>query len=170
MHRCCPTLLHSLNIDVMARFHSRITSSIDPSLNPRMLTLRAIIECAVARPSRIIRTNFDSGKIVTSFRIDLSVNGSLLHRRGARAPCFAMMLSMYAPSALSRTSLVTFACDSRCSSFAERCMLLCMARMRGMTRVSSPQRTSGCASSIARISVVPLRGTPPIHIIGTSFL
>jgi len=34
--------------------------------------------------------------------------------------------------------------------------------MRGITRVSSPHLTSGWASSIALINVVPLLGTPPI--------
>ena len=37
-----------------------------------------------------------------------------------------------------------------------------------MIRVSSPQRTSGCASSITRRSVVPLRGTPPTNMRGES--
>ena len=36
-------------------------------------------------------------------------------------------------------------------------------KMRGMTLVSSPHRTSGCASNMARIKVVPLRGTPPMN-------
>ncbi len=38
--------------------------------------------------------------------------------------------------------------------------------IRGTTLVSSPHRTSGCASSITLMRVVPERGTPPIKMIG----
>jgi len=39
-------------------------------------------------------------------------------------------------------------------------------KTRGMTLVSSPHRTSGWTSRIARINVVPDRGIPPTQIIG----
>lgn len=43
-------------------------------------------------------------------------------------------------------------------------------RILGITRVSSPQRMSGWASSMTRINVVPDRGTPPTNTIGVLWL
>lgn len=43
-----------------------------------------------------------------------------------------------------------------------------MVKRRGITRVSSPHRTALWASSITRISVVPLLGKPPMKMIGVS--
>jgi len=74
--------------------------------------------------------------------------------------------SMKAATADESTSLVRPACCRRFDSFSDFCHCAFIPNRRGITRVSSPQRTSGWASNIARISVVPLRGIPPIKISG----
>ncbi|TNN66446.1 hypothetical protein EYF80_023354 [Liparis tanakae] len=76
--------------------------------------------------------------------------------------------SRNARTAESNTWSVTPASSSRILSFTERLQVARMARRRGITRVSSPHRTALWASSMTRISVVPLRGKPPMKMRGVS--
>lgn len=71
-------------------------------------------------------------------------------------------------TAASNTWSVTPASSSRILSLTDRLQVALMANRRGITRVSSPHRTELCASSMTRISVVPLRGNPPMKMSGVS--
>ena len=81
---------------------------------------------------------------------------TLLHSLGAGSPCLATTSRMKDEMAEARTSSVRPASSSRMLSFWDffQCDLICSSR--GTTLVSSPHLTSGWASSMARINVVPL--------------
>ena len=117
---------------------------------------------------RVLRTKIllTFGKSSITYEPILSVSGSLLHSRGAGSPCLAMISKQNCAIALLSTSLCMPASSSRMLSFSDFIQCERSWRIRGMTRVSWPHRTSGWASSIARISVVPERGTPPINTSG----
>ena len=133
---------------------------------PDMVTLRDMMLWTTARPSRINRTYLELGNNWARYTLDLRVNGSLLHKCGAGSPCLATTSNMKAAKAESMTSSDNPASCKRFHSRAEWAHWLLIPNNRGMTRVSSPHRISGCASNIARIRVVPLRGTPPTNIKG----
>ena len=162
------TWVHWVYMCSIARFQSDKHPRYDLVSNPRIVTFLDMIEWAVARPSLIIKMNFELGKISRILLIDLNVKGSLLHSLGAVSPCLAIILNMYAPKASFKTSLVIFASESRWDSSCDFIIEPCMPRILGITLVSSPHLISGWASSMALASVVPLLGTPPTHMMGTS--
>lgn len=69
----------------------------------------------------------------------MRVSGSLLHKRGAGSPCFAMISKQNCAMALFMTSLVMPASCRRSDSFSDFSQCERSCRMRGMTRVSCPQ-------------------------------
>ena len=94
----------------------------------------------------------------------------MLHSLGAGSPCLATTSRMKDEMAEARTSSVRPASSSRMLSFWDFFQWDLICSSRGTTRVSSPQRTSGCASSIARIRVVPLLRSQDIVILKICFL
>ena len=89
----------------------------------------------------------------------------MLHSLGAGSPCLATTSRMKDEMAEARTSSVRPASSSRMLSFWDFFQWDLICSSRGTTRVSSPQRTSGCASSIARIRVVPLLRTADCYFV-----
>lgn len=136
-----------------------------------------------------IRYIFTFGKSSITYEPIFNVSGSLLHSLCAGSPCFAItsrqnwaiallstcendcqliQLGTFNTSSMAAiiTSLVIPASSRRRLSFSDFSQCDRNCKIRGMTRVSWPHRTSGCASNIARISVVPDLGTPPMNING----
>ena len=131
-----------------------------------VVTLRVMSEWTTARPSRIIKMNFEFGNICLRYIAVLRVKGSLLQSLVDGGPCLAIISKINAATAESKTSDVTPAsCNLLDSNGA---FIHCCRRpnIRGTTRVSSPHRISGCASSKTRKSVVPDRGIPPMKMSG----
>jgi len=62
----------------------------DRHIRSRWGTLRDMMEWTTALPSRIISRNLAFGNMRDNSTIDLSAKGSLLQRRGAGSPCFAI--------------------------------------------------------------------------------
>uniref|UniRef100_A0A182NMY6 Smoothelin domain-containing protein n=1 Tax=Anopheles dirus TaxID=7168 RepID=A0A182NMY6_9DIPT len=107
--------------------------------NPVIVTLREMIECTVARPSRTMNKNLAAGNSSITYEPILSVSGSLLQRRGAGSPCLAMISRQNCAIAPFSTSLVMPASTKRTDSFSDFIQCDRSCRMRGMTRVSCPQ-------------------------------
>lgn len=62
----------------------------------------------MARPSRTINKNLAFGNKSNTYDPIFNVNGSLLHKRGAGSPCFAIISRQNAAIALSTTCQLSF--------------------------------------------------------------
>merc|ERR1719507_629995 len=110
--------------------------------------------------------NLPFGNSCFKYVPDFNVKGSLLQSLGAGSACLATTSRMKEEMAESRTSPVSPASSSLRDSFCDFIQWERIWRSLGTTLVSSPHRTAGWASNIARIRVVPERGTPPMKMSG----
>merc|ERR1719438_607095 len=124
------------------------------------------MECTVALPSLTMKRNLLLGNSSLRYCPDFNVKGSLLQRLGAGSPCLATTSRMKEEMAEARTSSVRPASSNLMLSLLDFFQCDLIWSNLGTTLVSSPHLTSGCASNIALINVVPLLGTPPMNING----